>query len=370
MNTQDELVERLATVKDKFPPGSTERNAVWAAIVALRAADNRDAAGVWRPIETAPKDNARPLYLARFNPDTGELQGIDWDGSWEAESEGWEMPQIYYVWKSAHATVDEPTHWAYQDEPIPPTSSAVPAGEAVAYLDIGVGGYLDLGTEKNADELFKLPPGRHMLGIIGTYGVDGYKANPPAAEAPAAVQPAPSAPVGVDVGLVREFRDYVSENAPGLSHHHPIWVRIADALALTAPQPADGGAVAWRTRHRDMDWSFTTRPHPRDLAAGIWEPLYIHPPAVQVQQEAVAWCSLKNGKVFRVGLTKGALGIDTPLYLHPAAGDKVRELVEKCRAALAEEMAQWDIDPPIAHVKEAHDACVAWLAQPQSEEAS
>lgn len=101
---------------------------------ALRAADNRDAAGVWRPIETAPKDNARPLYLARFNPDTGELQGIDWDGSWEAESEGWEMPQIYYVWKSAHATVDEPTHWAYQDEPIPPTPAAVPAGEAVAWL--------------------------------------------------------------------------------------------------------------------------------------------------------------------------------------------------------------------------------------------
>lgn len=30
----------------------------------------------------------------------------------------------------------------------------------------------------------------------------------------------------------------------------------------------------------------------------------------------VAWCSLKNGEIFRVGLTKGALGIDTPLYLH------------------------------------------------------
>ena len=58
--------------------------------------------------------------------------------------------------------------------------AAVPAGEAVAYLDIGVGGYLDLGTEKDDDELFKLPPGRHMLGIIGTHGVDGYKAPQPA----------------------------------------------------------------------------------------------------------------------------------------------------------------------------------------------
>lgn len=62
------------------------------------------------------------------------------------------------------------------------TPTAAPAGDAVAYLDIGVGGYLDLGTEKDDDELSKLPPGRHMLGIIGTHGVDGYKARPPAAE--------------------------------------------------------------------------------------------------------------------------------------------------------------------------------------------
>ena len=51
-----------------------------------------------------------------------------------------------------------------------------------------------------------------------------------------------------------------------------------------APQPAGGEAVAWRTRHRDVDWSFTTRPHPRDLAAGIWEPLYTHPPAAEVRE--------------------------------------------------------------------------------------
>jgi hypothetical protein len=39
-----------------------------------------------------------------------------------------------------------------------------------------------------------------------------------------------------------------------------------------------------------------------------------------------------------------------------------RELIEKCRDALAEELGAWDIDPPLFHVKEAHDACVAWLA--------
>lgn len=41
-----------------------------------------------------------------------------------------------------------------------------------------------------------------------------------------------------------------------------------------------------------------------------------------------------------------------------------RELIEKCRDALAEELGAWDIDPPLFHVKEAHDACVAWLAAP------
>lgn len=39
------------------------------------------------------------------------------------------------------------------------------------------------------------------------------------------------------------------------------------------------------------------------------------------------------------------------------------KLIEECRAALAEELeAGWDIDPPLYHVKQAHDKCVAWLA--------
>ena len=197
-------------------------------IAALRAADNRDAARVWRPIETAPKDNARPLYLARFNPDTGELQGIDWDGSWEAESEGWEMPQIYYVWKSAHATVDEPTHWAYQDEPIPPTSSAVPAGEAVAWMH---GVCADDGEE---DQALSFSPDNFPL-----EGVAGYRkvwcrpliygdTHPPAAE-------------------VREWRDKlqkaVSRNA---GHRCEYRVAVEAVLAsmeaaLAQPQEADRG---------------------------------------------------------------------------------------------------------------------------------
>ena len=50
--------------------------------------------------------------------------------------------------------------------------------EAVAYLDIGAGGYLDLGSDLPDERLLSLPKGRHALGIIGTYGIDGYVAAP------------------------------------------------------------------------------------------------------------------------------------------------------------------------------------------------
>lgn len=46
--------------------------------------------------------------------------------------------------------------------------------QPVAYLDLGIGGYMDLGTDLTDEQLEGLPWGRHMLGIIGTYGADGY----------------------------------------------------------------------------------------------------------------------------------------------------------------------------------------------------
>ena len=63
---------------------------------------------------------------------------------------------------------------------------AQPTQKAVAYLDLGVGGYMDIGTDLTDEQLASLPKGRHMLGIVGTYGVDGY----------VSAQPAPSVPEG------------------------------------------------------------------------------------------------------------------------------------------------------------------------------
>lgn len=83
----------------------------------------------WRPIETAPKDNKRPLYFAQFAED-GSLQSLDFDGAWLSDSKSCEIPEVYYYWVSAWGTVMEPTHWAYQDQPLPTLTSALSLKEA------------------------------------------------------------------------------------------------------------------------------------------------------------------------------------------------------------------------------------------------
>jgi hypothetical protein len=83
----------------------------------------------WQPIETAPRDNKRSLYLARFVD--GELQELDFAGSWEYWQESWELAHINgYDWCSANG-IEEPTHWAYEDGP-PPFSATTEAGTASA----------------------------------------------------------------------------------------------------------------------------------------------------------------------------------------------------------------------------------------------
>lgn len=67
-----------------------------------------------------------------------------------------------------------------------PAAVAGPS-EVVAYLDIGTGGYLDLGTDLDDEALSRLPKGRHALVIAGTYGIDGYTA------APTTTRPSPAA---------------------------------------------------------------------------------------------------------------------------------------------------------------------------------
>lgn len=71
------------------------------------------------------------------------------------------------------------------------------AQEAVAYLDIGAGGYLDLGSDLSDEQLLALPKGRHALAIIGTCGIDGYVN---------AAAPVTAAPVDLDALAVNRYR--------------------------------------------------------------------------------------------------------------------------------------------------------------------
>ena len=103
-----------------------------------------------------------------------------------------DWPEYEPTWKAIEARV----------------SGAQSAPKAVAYLDIGAGGYMDIGTDLTDEELDAIPNGRHMLGIVGTYGVDGY--------VPA--QPAPSVPEGwlhaIDEALIVAHIGVANANDP------------------------------------------------------------------------------------------------------------------------------------------------------------
>jgi hypothetical protein len=120
-------------------------------------AERPEAADVsWEPIETAPRDNARPLYLARFDK-SGKLQELDYDGGWEYWQESWELAHINgWDWVSA-CGIEEPTHWAYQDGP-PPAGRPEPLREALAtaldffehYSSVNESCQDDMAEERNA----------------------------------------------------------------------------------------------------------------------------------------------------------------------------------------------------------------------------
>lgn len=69
-----------------------------------------------------------------------------------------------------------------------------------------------------------------------------------------------------------------------------------------------------------------------------------------------------TGETLSVGQILDAADAALASAAQPVAFDSTHDLVEQCRRALAEELSAWDIDPPLHHVKEAHDACVTWLA--------
>ena len=98
--------------------------------------------------------------------------------------------------------------------------------KAVAYLDIGAGGYMDIGTDLTDEALAAFPKGRHMLGIVGTYGVDGYF--------PA--QQAPSVPEGWKLVPIVSTAEMDNAGADHCDGHWDTAQAVWDAMLAAAPE--------------------------------------------------------------------------------------------------------------------------------------
>lgn len=117
MTNSNKLADALREMLETYEYPWSQNRPSWLNAVNqyLAEHDAQPAQGKWQPIETAPKDNKRPLMLARFN-EAGQLTQFDYNATWESESESWEIPQLYYYWASENGNVEEPTHWMYQPD--------------------------------------------------------------------------------------------------------------------------------------------------------------------------------------------------------------------------------------------------------------
>lgn len=134
-----------------------------------------------------------------------------------------DWPEYEPTWKAIEARV----------------TGSQPAQKAVAYLDLGAGGYMDIGTDLNDEQLASLPKGRHMLGIVGTYGVDGY----------VSAQPAPSVP-SPDIYVSDTGHAWDAKLNPELRHSPnatPYWAQPSPSFA-DAYQGAMEDVAIWKKR--------------------------------------------------------------------------------------------------------------------------
>ncbi len=107
-----------------------------------------------------------------------------------------------------------------------PGAQAQNVPKAVAYLDLGTGGYMDIGTDLTDEALAALPKGKHMLGIVGTYGVDGY--------VPA--QNAPSVPDGWKLVPIEPTQEMSEAGVYAGSIYYDVAEATYKAMLAAAPE--------------------------------------------------------------------------------------------------------------------------------------
>lgn len=153
--------------------------------------------------------------------------------------------------------------------------------EPVAYLDLGVGGYMDVGTDLTDEQLAALPKGRHMLGIIGTYGVDGYR------------EVVPQIPDGlVPIFQIKLHSDTESTWHDATQSAYDVTPTKMRRTLYTAPQQAKGEPVAWEFSHNGY-WTRTSEPEMHKQMGRPVRPLYTAPQPQQIpegwKEASIAW---------------------------------------------------------------------------------
>ena len=114
---------------------------------------------------------------------------------------------------------------------------------------------MDVGTDLTDEELATLPKGRHMLGIIGTYGVDGY--------VPA--QPAPSVPMDVIVDYLVSISAHLARRDDAKAQ-----AEIGELLKMIASAPKPGASVPEDVMRDAERYRYLRARDDRTAGVGCW----------------------------------------------------------------------------------------------------
>ena len=304
----DSELERLRTLLE--PKNAAVAMFGTARIAAQQNIDDADAALNW--LAAAPK--AESVQVGEYPPMPAPFIGVQ-DRPWGGHAE---VIRSAIGEDGVVSCYTEDQMRAYADATCAMRAQAAPAAvagmsEAVAYLDIGGGGYLDLGSDLSDEALRKLPKGRHMLAIVGTYGVDGYvpvaapttQATPQPtvqqepvaivtrshdlggeidwtsrAKAPVGAKLYLAAPVAQGDALTDTYVQQVPDKCDrivwrGRYYHLPI---DAAEHSYTEPSPMAKVAAALRQKVEQEDAAYQARRSDQGLMESEWGPMEDAPP--------------------------------------------------------------------------------------------
>lgn len=113
-----------------------------------------------------------------------------------------------------------------------------------------------------------------------------------------------------------------------------------------------------------------TRPAQAAPQAGEAEPLFLlHTGQIdgsgeqdEWDTEANSWTAVEEFCRQHPGKTIGLYPASQPMSREGVSDPETVSLIEECRDAFDEELSAWDLDPPLHHVQQGYEKCVAWLS--------